>query len=68
MNERMLEHDFPQKNKLGINIAFQLDLANSYFLHHGLSNNIILGLITEIKGRKERSRPAQGGKLHGKIC
>lgn len=68
MHERVLEHDFPQKNKLRINIAFLWELANDFSLHHGFSNNIILGWITEIKGRKERSRPAQGGKLHGKIC
>lgn len=65
MNERMVEHDFSQKNKLGVNIAFQLELANGYSLHYGFLNNVILGCITEIK---ERSRPAKGGKLHGKIC
>lgn len=53
MNERMVEHDFSQKNKLGVNIAFQLELANGYSLHYGFLNNVILGCITEIKKGKK---------------
>ena len=50
MNERMVEHDFfSQENKLGVNIAFQLELAKDYSLYYGFSNNVILGCITEIK-------------------
>ena len=61
MNERMVEHDFSQKNKLGVNIAFQLELANGYSLHYGFLNNVILGCITEIK--KGKKQTSSGGEI-----
>lgn len=67
MRDWMLGHDF-LRNKLGINIALQLELASNYSLHHAFSNNIILGWITEIKGRKESTRPGQGASCTGKYA